>query len=215
MTVDSAEQPLRARDTPSDRSPGQPGGPRSAIYKSLYRWLFRRPRVPVGCLGVPVPLPRDDDPDRLHRALGDRDPDHRPHRASVAVRAHPGADPRDLGRHVDDRPAPRVPHPTSRRRSRGHPRPLRMQTSTSTSPWDVCRVGREVPRCRREGAEGARRGARAHARAAHRRTRRTSSIVLERPVTPRLGDRKVEIDAVRLWTDDLDGFMTAVRTHIP
>lgn len=26
---------------------------------------------------------------------------------------------------------------------------------------------------------------------------------------------EVEIDAVRLWTDDLDGFLDAVRTHIP
>ena len=40
-------------------------------------------------------------------------------------------------------------------------------------------------------------------------------IVLERTVCTRLGDDTVEIDAVRLWVDDLDGFMTAVRTHIP
>nr|BFF11258.1 hypothetical protein GCM10025699_25610 [Microbacterium flavescens] len=40
-------------------------------------------------------------------------------------------------------------------------------------------------------------------------------VVLERPVTVRLGDRESEVEAVRLWVDDLDGFMTAVRTHIP
>ena len=40
-------------------------------------------------------------------------------------------------------------------------------------------------------------------------------VTLERPVRTRVGDDTVEIDAVRLWVDDLDGFMTAVRTHIP
>lgn len=40
-------------------------------------------------------------------------------------------------------------------------------------------------------------------------------IVLEHPVTAHLGDDRYEIDAVRLWVDDIDGFMTAVRTHIP
>lgn len=40
-------------------------------------------------------------------------------------------------------------------------------------------------------------------------------ITLERPVTTRLGDVVVDVDAVRLWVDDLDGFMAAVRTHIP
>ncbi|MGN8551825.1 UNVERIFIED_CONTAM: hypothetical protein OHV15_04465 [Microbacterium sp. SLM126] len=40
-------------------------------------------------------------------------------------------------------------------------------------------------------------------------------VILERPVRTRLGDTETEIDAVRLWVDDLDGFMTAVRTHIP
>ncbi|MDY0909658.1 hypothetical protein [Microbacterium sp. CFBP9034] len=40
-------------------------------------------------------------------------------------------------------------------------------------------------------------------------------IVLERPVTARLGDEVVEFDAVRLWVDDSDGFLSAVRTHIP
>jgi hypothetical protein len=40
-------------------------------------------------------------------------------------------------------------------------------------------------------------------------------VILERPVTARLGDTAAEVDAVRLWVDDLDGFMTAVRTHIP
>jgi hypothetical protein len=40
-------------------------------------------------------------------------------------------------------------------------------------------------------------------------------VTLERPVRTRLGGKDVELDAVRLWVDDLDGFMTAVRTHIP
>ena len=40
-------------------------------------------------------------------------------------------------------------------------------------------------------------------------------ITLERPVPTRLGDAELELDAVRLWVDDLDGFMSAVRTHIP
>ncbi|WP_461473770.1 hypothetical protein [Microbacterium sp. HJ5] len=40
-------------------------------------------------------------------------------------------------------------------------------------------------------------------------------VTLEKPVTTRLGDDTVEVDAVRLWVDDLDGFMSAVRTHIP
>jgi hypothetical protein len=40
-------------------------------------------------------------------------------------------------------------------------------------------------------------------------------IVLEKPVRTRLSERIVELDAVRLWTDDVDGFLDAVRTHIP
>jgi hypothetical protein len=40
-------------------------------------------------------------------------------------------------------------------------------------------------------------------------------IVLEKPVRTRLSERIVEIDAVRLWADDVDGFLKAVRTHIP
>lgn len=40
-------------------------------------------------------------------------------------------------------------------------------------------------------------------------------IVLEQPVRARWGGATHEVDAVRLWVDDLDGFMTAVRTHIP
>jgi hypothetical protein len=31
----------------------------------------------------------------------------------------------------------------------------------------------------------------------------------------RLPQGRDRIEAVRLWTDDLDGFLTAVRTHIP
>ena len=40
-------------------------------------------------------------------------------------------------------------------------------------------------------------------------------ITLEHPVRTKLRDDVVEVDAVRLWVDDLDGFMSAVRTHIP
>lgn len=40
-------------------------------------------------------------------------------------------------------------------------------------------------------------------------------VTLEAPVTARLGESAFEIEAVRLWVDDLDGFMSAVRTHIP
>ena len=40
-------------------------------------------------------------------------------------------------------------------------------------------------------------------------------VVLEKPVRTRLSGDAVEIDAVRLWADDVDGFLQAVRTHIP
>ena len=40
-------------------------------------------------------------------------------------------------------------------------------------------------------------------------------VVLEHPVTARLSGSQVTFDAVRLWTDDADGFLDAVRTHIP
>jgi hypothetical protein len=40
-------------------------------------------------------------------------------------------------------------------------------------------------------------------------------VVLEKPARTRVGDHVAEVDAVRLWVDDLDGFMTAVRAHIP
>ncbi|MGW9586708.1 hypothetical protein [Microbacterium sp. NPDC055455] len=40
-------------------------------------------------------------------------------------------------------------------------------------------------------------------------------VVLESPIRTRVSDRLVEIDAVRLWADDVEGFLDAVRTHIP
>lgn len=40
-------------------------------------------------------------------------------------------------------------------------------------------------------------------------------IELEHPIDARLPHGVERIDAVRLWVDDVDGFMTAVRTHIP
>lgn len=40
-------------------------------------------------------------------------------------------------------------------------------------------------------------------------------IVLEKPVHARLSAGIVPVDAVRLWADDVDGFLSAVRTHIP
>jgi len=45
-------------------------------------------------------------------------------------------------------------------------------------------------------------------------------ITLDRPTVVRLPGRapkggEQEVTAVRLWTDDVDGFMDAVRTHIP
>lgn len=40
-------------------------------------------------------------------------------------------------------------------------------------------------------------------------------VILERPVITRLSGIAAEIDAVRIWVDDPDGFMTAVRTYIP
>ncbi|WP_341999295.1 hypothetical protein MRBLWH7_000754 [Microbacterium sp. LWH7-1.2] len=40
-------------------------------------------------------------------------------------------------------------------------------------------------------------------------------IRLEHPLDVRLPQGRDRIEAVRLWTDDLDGFLSAVRTHIP
>jgi hypothetical protein len=40
-------------------------------------------------------------------------------------------------------------------------------------------------------------------------------VVLERPVIARRHGLPVEIDAVRLWADDATGFLAAVRTHMP
>lgn len=40
-------------------------------------------------------------------------------------------------------------------------------------------------------------------------------IVLEEPVRVKLGSDLDEIEALRLWVDDLPGFLAAVRTHIP
>ncbi|MFB7891146.1 hypothetical protein ACFC1I_02975 [Microbacterium sp. NPDC056044] len=40
-------------------------------------------------------------------------------------------------------------------------------------------------------------------------------IELEHPLEVRVPQGRFRIDAVRLWVDDIDGFMTAVRTHIP
>jgi hypothetical protein len=40
-------------------------------------------------------------------------------------------------------------------------------------------------------------------------------IELEHPIHVLLPHGEERIEAVRLWVDDVDGFMTAVRTHIP
>ncbi|MGU3644871.1 hypothetical protein ACLBXX_07855 [Microbacterium sp. C23T] len=40
-------------------------------------------------------------------------------------------------------------------------------------------------------------------------------ILLEHPLDVRLPQGRDRVEAVRLWTDDLDGFLSAVRTHIP
>ncbi|MFE5408841.1 hypothetical protein [Microbacterium sp. NPDC056569] len=40
-------------------------------------------------------------------------------------------------------------------------------------------------------------------------------IRLEHPLDVRLPQGQDRVEAVRLWTDDLDGFLSAVRTHIP
>jgi hypothetical protein len=40
-------------------------------------------------------------------------------------------------------------------------------------------------------------------------------VVLETPLCTMLSGESVELDAVRLWADDPDGFLDAVRRHIP
>jgi hypothetical protein len=40
-------------------------------------------------------------------------------------------------------------------------------------------------------------------------------VTLECPVITQVSGEPAELDAVRLWVDDPDGFMSAVRTHIP
>ena len=40
-------------------------------------------------------------------------------------------------------------------------------------------------------------------------------VTLEHPVVTHVSGEPAELDAVRLWVDDPDGFMSAVRTHIP
>lgn len=40
-------------------------------------------------------------------------------------------------------------------------------------------------------------------------------VILEHPVQTQVSGETTPIDAVRLWVDDPDGFMAAVRTHIP
>jgi hypothetical protein len=56
-----------------------------------------------------------------------------------------------------------------------------------------------------------------HGRTLALRTQNEANVLirLEHPMTARFGDDHVEFDAVRLWVDDLDGFLSAVRTHIP
>ncbi len=171
-------------------------------------------------LGVRLPPAGADDPARLHRAVGDRDPDHRPHRAPLAGRADRPSRPRHLGRHLDGRSALRVPDASAHRRARGHPRPA--------GPRDrhPARVGRH-----RLGRQKARRR-RAEVTAHHRNRERTDAVTpdAERDQCrglPGATDRRCDcpghapkggaqvVEAVRLWTDDLDGFMAAVREHMP
>ncbi|WP_137843495.1 hypothetical protein [Microbacterium sp. 2FI] len=56
-----------------------------------------------------------------------------------------------------------------------------------------------------------------HGRTLALRTQNEANVLirLEHPLTARFGDDVVEFDAVRLWVDDLEGFLSAVRTHIP
>ncbi|MCC2032233.1 hypothetical protein [Microbacterium allomyrinae] len=81
-------------------------------------------------------------------------------------------------------------------------------------PWEAVAsversrdVTEKAPKIRRE----------AHGRTLALRMQNETNVlvVLEHPVATRLRGEVVDVDAVRLWADDVDGFLAAVRTHIP
>ena len=82
-------------------------------------------------------------------------------------------------------------------------------------PWEVVeRVVRSKDR-RREGAEDRGRASTDARSRCGCRTRPTSSSCSSARSIARLPKGAESVDAVRLWVDDPDGFMSAVRTHIP
>ena len=94
-------------------------------YRSIYRFVFRRPKVPAGAIGLQLPPADPGHPDRVHRRLGRGAGRGRPDRASLGLHPDPAARPQHLGHRLDARPALRHAHPTPCRRAGRHPSPLR------------------------------------------------------------------------------------------
>ncbi|WP_127474888.1 hypothetical protein [Microbacterium sulfonylureivorans] len=183
------------------------------IWRSLYRWLFRRPRVPAGASGFHYHAP-------VHTIL-------------VIFIVLSAVEIPIVDLIVHDWPWVRIPllalgiwgvtwmiglllSYLTRPHAVG-PAGIRARVGADIDvdlPWEAIAtveksrdVLEKAPKVRDEP----------HGRTLALRMQNETNVLidLESPVTTRLGDDTVEIDAVRLWVDDLDGFMTAVRTHIP
>ncbi|GAA5099168.1 hypothetical protein GCM10025760_35060 [Microbacterium yannicii] len=183
------------------------------IWKSLYRWLFRRPRVPVGATGFAY---------------------HSPVLTILVIFIVLSAiEIPIIDLIVHDWPAVRIPLLVAgiwgvtwmiglllgflTRPHAVGPEGIRARSGAEVDidlPWEsVASVEKsrdvleKAPKIRDEP----------HGRTLALRMQDETNVlvILERPVAVRLGDTADEVGAVRLWADDLDGFMTAVRTHIP
>jgi len=183
------------------------------IYKSIYRWLFRRPRVPAGASAFAY---------------------HSPVMTILIVFIVLSAvEIPIIDLIVHPWPAVRIPLLIlgiwgvtwmlgllfgflTRPHAVG-PEGIRVRQGVDIDvdlPWDVVAsversrdIAEKAPKVRDE----------AHGRTLALRMANETNILilLEHAVTTKLGGDTVDVDAVRLWADDLEGFMTAVRTHIP
>ncbi|WP_239065609.1 hypothetical protein [Microbacterium hibisci] len=183
------------------------------IWQSLYRWIFRRPRVPAGASGFAYHAP-------VFTILMIFIVLSAVEIPIIDLIAHPWPWVRIpllvlgiwgltwmIGLALSYVTRPHAVGPAGIRARLGADIDVDL-------PWDVVAsversrdVAEKAPKIREE----------AHGTTLSLRMANETNLLvaLEKPVAVKLSGATVEIDAVRLWADDVDGFLDAVRTHIP
>ncbi|MDF2555656.1 MAG: hypothetical protein K0R60_1551 [Microbacterium sp.] len=183
------------------------------VWKSLYRWLFRRPRVPLGASGfsyhspvltilvIFIVLSAVEIP------IVDLIVHDWPWVRIPLLAAGIWGVTWMIGLLLGFLTRPHAVGPDGIRARSGAEVDIDLPWETVASVEKTLDVLEKAPKIRDEP----------HGRTLALRMQNETNVlvILERPVVVHLGDTAREVDAVRLWVDDPDGFMTAVRTHIP